>query len=807
MATGEITTLAGSTFGLKDGVGPEAQFRGPYAITGNSSRIYVLEPPIVISSSIFRQASVSPGAIREISPSSGEVRTLTQAGLTFGIDRGMLWADDDFLYLTYGTTLGRIRLSDLQFEALLSSPSLPAGTQNTAYPSSSSSLWGDGLGNLFFNTVTDIYRVALSTGEFSVVASAPPATRRAIGGISGFGNMLVATDQTAQVVFGADLVTKQVTTIAGLASVAPSPDQESPALGGANGLWRRGNFFYVADTDRSLIYKIAADTGELSTFVSNIDAPAGLWGDENFLYVTKSRDNKVSRLSWQTGEISALNAELPNPTSITGDSAYLYIVYQRRSIARISKADGAKTAWNVPGAGSADIAGLWTDGSILYLVDSALRKMDLSTNQVVTLAALPRTTWPLALWSDGKFVYVGGSTEIHRFDPGSAQFTTLAGAQGYPGAQDGIGETARLYLLGGMWGDAQYLYFTDRSFSSSSGKPVDGRLRRLNLATREVITLAGRVLLLSEGHIPSEQFEATSVTGGAKFLYATSGNAVYKISLATREITHLAGAFNESGTKDGIGSEARFWYPTASFTSGRKLFVADQVNQAVRQIDVDTGQVTTIVNGVTLPVVWGDSNYVYVADTPYNAAAPSTTSIIQRVDLTTRQVKTFATGLPEVAHLWGDNTNLYVTETNCTIRRISLSTAEVSLVAGSSSECKWPYPPSNPPALVDGSGTEARFGFPNAIWGDGRILYISDGYTLRTVDPMAGETHTIAGDWRIYGNENGAGTDARFYGPNGNGRNGTGGRSWDSGGIWGDGTYLYVADRAIRRVTIMGPRM
>jgi hypothetical protein len=326
-------------------------------------------------------------------------------------------------------------------------------------------------------------------------------------------------------------------------------------------------------------------------------------------------------------------------------------------------------------------------------------------------------------------------------------------------------------------------------------------LRRLNLATREVRTLAGRVLLLSEGRIPSEQFEATSVTGGGQFLYATSGHAVYRISLATREITHLAGAFNESGTKDGVGSEARFWYPTASFNLGRNLFVADQ---AVRQIDVDTGRVTTIVDGITLPVVWGDTNYLYVAGIPY---FPSTSSIIYRVDLTTHEVKTFAAGLPEVAHLWGDNTNLYVTETNCTIRRISLSTAEISLVAGSSSECKWPYPPSNLPALVDGSGTEARFGFPNAIWGDGRILYISDGYTLRTVHPVTGETHTIAGDWRIYGNENGVGADARFYGPNGNGRNGIGGKLWDNGGIWGDGTYLYVADRAIRRVTVMGPTM
>src|SRR2546428_282660 len=177
IATGEITTLAGSTFGLKDGIGQQAQFRGPSAITGNSSHIYILEPPVFVTS--INPHRVSPAAIREISPSSGEVRTLTPAGFTSDIDpvMGMLWADDDFLYLVYGTTLGRIRLSDFQFEALLTFPSLPAETQYTA---PSSSLWGDGRGNLFFNTGTNIYRVVLSTGDFSVVVSAPPATRRSI---------------------------------------------------------------------------------------------------------------------------------------------------------------------------------------------------------------------------------------------------------------------------------------------------------------------------------------------------------------------------------------------------------------------------------------------------------------------------------------------------------------------------------------------------------------------------------------------------------------------------------------------------
>src|SRR4029077_6229335 len=165
---------------------------------------------------------------------------------------------------------------------------------------------------------TSIYSMSLSTGEFSLVASAPSAAVRAIGGISVFGDTLVATDAAAPVVFRVNLVTKEVATVAGLAYTPPS-DQAIRPLAGATGLWRRGDFIYVADNSRSLIYKVASRTGESATFRSDSRAPLQMWREEEFVYVTQPSDNRVIKISFETGQVTTVTTELTYPTFISGD--------------------------------------------------------------------------------------------------------------------------------------------------------------------------------------------------------------------------------------------------------------------------------------------------------------------------------------------------------------------------------------------------------------------------------------------------------------------------------------------------------
>jgi hypothetical protein len=163
------------------------------------------------------------------------------------------------------------------------------------------------------------------------------------------------------------------------------------------------------------------------------------------------------------------------------------------------------------------------------------------------------------------------------------------------GFQDGPPETTRIGFPKGLWTDAENIYFLDNS------------LRRFNTTSREVTTVAGRALRLSGGSIPPQQFAATSITGAGGLMYATSGFAVYRISVATREVTHLAGAFNESGTRDGSAIDARFLYPSSLTLLGRDLFITN--SGRVRRVNINTGQVTTLATALDTPRgLWASGN-------------------------------------------------------------------------------------------------------------------------------------------------------------------------------------------------------
>jgi hypothetical protein len=117
-----------------------------------------------------------------------------------------------------------------------------------------------------------------------------------------------------------------------------------------------------------------------------------------------------------------------------------------------------------------------------------------------------------------------------------------------------------------------------------------------------------------------------------------------------------------------------------------------------------------------------------------------------------------------------DGTNLYIADSyNCTIRKMVISTAVVSTLAGTTGTC----------TETDGTGTSATFNDPMGITTDGTNLYVADyrGDTIRKVVISTGAVTTLVASGTL---------DYPV-------------------GITTDGTNLYVADsanRAIRKVVI-----
>ena len=76
------------------------------------------------------------------------------------------------------------------------------------------------------------------------------------------------------------------------------------------------------------------------------------------------------------------------------------------------------------------------------------------------------------------------------------------------------------------------------------------------------------------------------ITSDGTNLYVTDtdNHTVRKVETATGTVTTLAGLAGNSGSNDGTGSAARFYYPRGITTDGTNLYVADTFNNIIRKI-------------------------------------------------------------------------------------------------------------------------------------------------------------------------------------------------------------------------------
>jgi sugar lactone lactonase YvrE len=282
-----------------------------------------------------------------------------------------------------------------------------------------------------------------------------------------------------------------------------------------------------------------------------------------------------------------------------------------------------------------------------------------------------------------------------------------------------------------------------------------------------------------------------AIAADATNLYVADylNNAIRKIEISSGFVTTIAGSIaGSAGSADGIGVAASFNLPTGITIVGTNLYVTDSGNYTIRKIDLVTREVTTIAGGVGLPdsvdatgldarfnVLNGiatDGDNLYVTDS---------NNTIRWVEIASKKVFTLA-GSPGVAgssdgaptaasfnqpaRITVAGSNLYVTDfTNSTIRKIALATGGVTTLAGSVGPGGFAGSHAD---STDGTGLTARFNQPNGITTDGVNLYVTDSYdnTIRKVVISSGATTTIAGNSAAPdGLVDGIGAAARFNTP------------------------------------------
>ncbi len=231
-------------------------------------------------------------------------------------------------------------------------------------------------------------------------------------------------------------------------------------------------------------------------------------------------------------------------------------------------------------------------------------------------------------------------------------------------------------------------------------------------------------------------------------------------------VTTLAGGFTGNTDANGIGTAASFDQPIGVATDGAgNLYVADQLNDQIRKIDISTAAVTVLAGGFNEPtgVVYDGSGNLYVADWSNNE--------IRKVVISTGVVTTLAgagSGYPGSTDGTGTaakfkepygitydgSGNLYVADMgNNEIRKIVISSAVVTTLAGSTTA-----------GSANGTGTAARFNYPFGLTTDGKgNLYVADyaNNEIRQIVISSGVVTTLAGSTTA-SSADGIGTAAGF---------------------------------------------
>jgi sugar lactone lactonase YvrE len=624
IATGEVTTLAGSTAGLSgatDDMGTAARFNFPCGITTDGTNLYV--------------ADRNNHAIRKIVIATGGVTTL--AGSTTGLSGA---ADDTgtaarFNFpsdiTTYGTNLyvadsnnRKIRVIEIATGVVSSL----TGTANTA-----ASLGAmDGVG-------------AIATFKFP-------------SGITTDGTNLYVADRDnnkiRQIVISSGLVSSLTGTASTAASLGAMDGTGATAtFYSPSGITTDGTNLYIADSRNNKIRKVVIATGVVSSMTGVADTPS----------VTSVIDG--------AGSIATFD----NPTGITTDGTNLYVAdSDNNKIRKIVIASGiaSSLAGTHPGTDATGIAATFgypasitTDGTNLYVADSGtctIRKIVFATGVVTTIAGQvgvcgavdgtgPTATFnaPVGITTDGSNLYVADrdNNKIRKIVIASGVVSSLTGkanTAGSNGAADGAGATATFNQPFGITTDGTNLYVADSA---------NNKIRKIVIATGVVSSLTGTAnTASSNGAADGAGATATFnqppgiTTDGTKLYVADSNNnKIRKIVIATGVVSSFTGTTNTAmtfGAIDGTGATSTFYSPQGITTDGTNLYVADSNNNKIRKIVIATGVVSSL------------------------TGTSSTAGTLGATDGTgTAATFTYPQGITS------DGTNLYVTDTsNSTIRKI-----------------------------------------------------------------------------------------------------------------------------------------
>jgi sugar lactone lactonase YvrE len=608
---------------------------------------------------------------------------------------------------------------------------------------------GQGSAVYQLNPNTDTLTLVAGNNTPGYSGDGAPATNAQISTICGIaldstGDLYFA-DCDSEVIRRVDASTGIITTVAGDGSKGYTGDggpATSATLNSPHGLAiDTGGNLYIADTLNSVIRRVAASTGVITTVAGNgtpgfsgngaraihaeLNEPQGVAVDAGGnLYIADTQNSAVRLVSASNGFIAAFagnrfagykgdggpatTARLNLPEGVVLDSAGdLYIADTANSVIRLVN---ASTGIITTAAG---------DGSAGYSGDGG----------PATAASLDQ---PAAVAIDGTGnLYVPDQYNfVIRLVNSSGTISTIAGDtfSSY-GGDSGIATGAQMYEpMGSVALDP-----SGNLIISDSG---NNAVRQVAASTGFITTIAGtgRVGYSGDGGPATsamlDQPQGIALDAAGDIYIADAGNnVVRRIDASTGLISTFAGS--QGCAYDGDGgpaTSAHLCFPAGvAFDTAGDLYIADTDSMVIRRVDA-TGAITTVA---------GNGTRGYSGD---GGAATGA-----------------ALNIPNSVAVDGAG-NLYIADTyNMAIREVAASTGIISTVAGGHGVG---YSGDGGPAT--GAALYSPFAVGVDSAGD---IYIADTYNsvIRFVDAPSGQIATIAGDGTFgFSGDGGAATQAEM---------------------------------------------
>jgi sugar lactone lactonase YvrE len=549
-ASGAVTTVAGIAYsvgdagGFVDGPGPVARFSEPSGLACDTGGLVYV-------------ADSGNSAIRTMDAATGEVATLVRASDVVGVGGAVA-------FTPVGLALdgaGSLYVADF-------------GNIPMAGPS--------------HETGGAIYRVTLGGGgggAVTLVAGSPAAQPGLVDGTgpaASFGHLRgLAYDGQGMLYVADGCAVRRIDPASG-AVVTTAPGACVDQLYGL--AYDGAGSLYAAD-GASVIRAIATATGVATTVAGQVDASGatdGVGSAATFdgpTGLALGADGTLRIADTGNFTVRAMITVSAAVTTLAGAPAY----------AQTADGVGEQARFNGPQGAAFDGEGHlyvvdWSDGTV--------RSVEVATGAVKTLAGNAGTagdadgtgtaatfyepTWVAYDGAGHVFVSDSGNFAIRRVDIATAAVTTVAGGGYVPQglAFDGRG---RLYVVDSAFSTIREVDVTSGTTSIFAG--TEGRDCGTADGVGTAASFCGPLGLTYDG---------------VGSLYVTDNQRVRRIELATRRVTTIAGSPGVTGSNDGVGAAALFDQPSALACDGAgNLYVADSFNATVRRIVLATSQVTT----------------------------------------------------------------------------------------------------------------------------------------------------------------------------------------------------------------------